>query len=174
MVGEGLDASERCLIFQHHLFLVLQAGSLVCVKRLPRTPCSQTASSRNWTASVTCFKQPQDLTQSATNSTTLDEAVSLRRLIRWTMVRRKQQKEVLQPTAARDDWCLWIRVRGEGAGGAGGAGSGDPGAGARSKAWWRKEGEEGERERANAPPFQSAAAVSHGSRASGGERRHES
>lgn len=27
---------------------------------------------------------------------------------------------------------------------------------------------------ANAPPFQSAAAVSHGSRASGGERRHES
>lgn len=29
-------------------------------------------------------------------------------------------------------------------------------------------------ERANAPPFQSAAAVSHGSRASGGERRHES
>lgn len=93
--GEGFNASERCLIFQHHLFLVLQAGSLVCVKRLPRTPCSQTASSRNWTASVTCFKQPQDVTRSASNCAILDEAVSLQRLIRWTT--RKQRKEKLQP-----------------------------------------------------------------------------
>lgn len=117
--GGGLNASERCLIFQHHLFLVLQAGSLVCVKRLPRAPCSQTASSRDWTASVTCFKQPQDVTHSASNRATFDEAVSPRRLIRWTKAkRRKQREEKLQPSAVGADRCFQStktnRVRGRG------------------------------------------------------------
>lgn len=46
VVGGGFNASERCLIFQHHLFLVLRAGSLVCVKHLPHAPSSQTPTAR--------------------------------------------------------------------------------------------------------------------------------
>lgn len=69
----GCDASERCLIFQHHLLWVLQAGCLVCVRQLPRVPCSRTPAARS---GVTCFKQLHDATRPTTNHTAFDDVVN--------------------------------------------------------------------------------------------------
>lgn len=59
VVGGGFNASKRCLIFQRHLFLVLRAGSLACVKHLPHAPSSQTPTARTSSpVSNNCTKWP--------------------------------------------------------------------------------------------------------------------